>query len=318
MLIIGGGPAGLSAAYACQTLGMRHLLLEGTAELGGQLSWTHSTIHGFLFSDAQSPAAVRQQFVDAVVDKGCQFETSVKAKQIIVGDNRPITVVVRGEHEQRDITCRKLIVAAGAKARRLGVPGEDLPQVYGASFSVTKHSALFQGKVVAVIGGGDRALEGALYAANAGAQVMLIHRGAEFSARQEFRTALLRQPQVKVMLNTSVASISNSSRGMQQVTRNMMGTVKLRLVNHCEGQCSEEIVDAVVLRIGMAPDTTLLEGVAKMNADHTVVTNRFLQTTHSDIYAIGDIATPTFATSLAVAVSHGALAVRHIALTLGD
>lgn len=299
VLIIGGGPAGLSAAYTCQTLGVPHLLLEAAEELGGQLRWTHSPVIGVIGSTNLAPADVCKQLVSTVIMSGCFFRTRAAVIGLDVGERTAIVSVSEVIHKVR---FKSLILATGASERRLGVAGEELPQVFGAHFSTSRSAAQFANRRVVVVGGGDRALEGALHLALAGAEVFVIHRRAQFRARPDFEQRVWFDSRIHVVLSTVVEAMKSDEQSQ---------AVVVTLRDTSNGRIFNEIVDAVVVRIGMAPQNSLIRAFVDLSEDGTVLTDRFLQTSQPGIYAVGDASTPAWGSSVVTAIGHGALAVRH-------
>ncbi|QSO50647.1 FAD-dependent oxidoreductase [Alicyclobacillus curvatus] len=369
VLIIGGGPAGLSAAYTCQTLGVQHLLLEAGNDLGGQLRWTRSNIRGFIGWSTVSPADVCHKLVSSAIMSGAIMRTGVSVTGIDV-NRREVTV--RSYETVHQVRFKKLILATGARERKLGVPGEDLPSVFGATFSTSRSAEQFANRRVIVVGGGDRALEGALHLALAGAEVLVVHRRSQFGARPEFQQRVLANAQIQLYPNTVVEEIRVLPRsrtyvagGQQSVAgqpslaeqhsvleqhsvaeqpsvakkhsvveqhavveeqprlsdeyhadRLERQPVVVRLRDTSSTKAFDETVDAVILRIGMNSQLSLIQEFVRLSEDGTVLTDRFLETSYPGIYAVGDTSTPAWGSSVVTAVGHGALAARHASHSL--
>ncbi|NWN94213.1 MAG: NAD(P)/FAD-dependent oxidoreductase, partial [Bacillus sp. (in: Bacteria)] len=181
ILIIGGGPAGISAAIWCSRLGMNHLLVEEQKMLGGQLSLIHNRIIDYPGLQAENGEEMRRYFVRHAESLQCRYRVNTRVVKI---DAEGKVAVVETGGLKTQIGFRYLIYAAGAVRRKLGVPGEKEMFARREIYSATKDSHLFKGKSAAVIGGGDRAFEGACLLAEAGANVYLIHRSERFRARQ--------------------------------------------------------------------------------------------------------------------------------------
>src|SRR6266850_2358449 len=178
VLIIGAGPAGLSAARWCDELGLDTLVLEQSEEVGGQLLAVHNPIENYLGLRAASGRELRDLFVEQTKD--CDFDVWTQV-EIASVDLKAKRVVLRSGEELRSIA---IIIATGLRRRTLGIPGEDEFIGRGMIESSGDRQA-FAGKDVCVIGGGDAAAENALMLAEVCPTVTLVHRGKKLRARRE-------------------------------------------------------------------------------------------------------------------------------------
>src|SRR5213593_4792186 len=179
VLIIGAGPAGLSAAYSCDELGLDTLVLEQHEEVGGQLLWIHNSIDNYLGVHADNGHDLRDRFVEQT--KNCDFDlwTRVEIESV---DLKAKRVILKSGEELQSIA---IIIATGLRRRRLGIPGETEFEGRGIIESATRDRELFAGKDVCVIGGGDAAAENALLLAEVCPTVTIVHRGKSLKARRE-------------------------------------------------------------------------------------------------------------------------------------
>src|SRR5260370_23693437 len=183
VLIIGAGPAGLSAARWCDELGLDALVLEQSEELGGQLLYVHNPIENYLGVRARNGRELRDRFVEQT--KECDFDlwTNVEIAGV---DLKAKRVVLRSGEELQSIA---IIIATGLRRRKLGIPGEAEFVGRGMIESSGDREG-FAGKDVCVIGGGDAAAENALLLAEVCPTVTLVHRGKKLRARREFTEQL--------------------------------------------------------------------------------------------------------------------------------
>lgn len=307
VVILGGGPAGLSAAIWCKRLGVRHLLLEQERELGGQLHFIQNEIIDYPGLVVPNGVEMKRVFEDNVRLLGCEVQTGV---QVLEVDTRRRVLWMQpptaGGDGQGDVHFRALIVATGSSDRRLQVPGEAEMMVRGEVYSATRDRARFSGQNVVVVGGGDRAFEGALLLADSGAHVTLIHRSQHFRAREEFTERVLHHSGIAVLADAQVTRI----HGKEQVTG-----VEVRSQDGC---VQEVAAAAIFVRIGVAPNTQLLQGQVRVDADGYVQTDEVGQTSQERVMAIGDVCTRPLYSSIAKAVGQGMTAAKHLSVVLAQ
>jgi len=303
ILIIGGGPAGISAAIWCNRLGMDHLLVEEHKMLGGQLSLIHNRIIDYPGLQAENGEEMRRYFVRHAESLQCRYRVNTRAVKIDA--KRKVAVAETGGLKTQ-IGFRYLIYAAGAVRRKLGVPGEKEMFARGEIYSATKDSHLFKGKSAAVIGGGDRAFEGACLLAEAGAHVYLIHRSERFRARQAYLSRAQSYKNIRILPNMRVKAIIGENQ-----------TEAVELI-HSSGESCFLSVSAVFVRIGMEPNSALVQNVTGTDADGYIVSDGYGKTECEWLYAIGDNCLGPLYSSIAGAAGQGAAAAKHIASRLAE
>ncbi|MCI1576047.1 MAG: NAD(P)/FAD-dependent oxidoreductase [Weizmannia coagulans] len=301
ILIIGGGPAGISAAIWCSRLGMNHLLVEEQKMLGGQLSLIHNRIIDYPGLQAENGEEMRRYFVRHAESLQCRYRVNTRVVKI---DAEGKVAVVETGGLKTQIGFRYLIYAAGAVRRKLGVPGEKEMFARGEIYSATKDSHLFKGKSAAVIGGGDRAFEGACLLAEAGAHVYLIHRSERFRARQAYLSRAQSYKNIRILPNMRVKAIIGENQ-----------TEAVELI-HSSGESCFLSVSAVFVRIGMEPNSALVQNVTGTDADGYIVSDGYGKTECEWLYAIGDNCLGPLYSSIAGAAGQGAAAAKHIASRL--
>ncbi len=194
------------------------------------------------------------------------------------------------------LRARTVIVAPGAFSRKLNVPGEDTFRGKGVSFCSTCDAPFYKDKVVAVIGGGDSAVQEGLFTARFAARVFLIHRRDTLRATRIIQEKALANPIVEIRLNTVVEGILGDQRVRALALRNMR-----------TGEKSELSVDGVFIYVGMQPNTNFLVGKVSLDPDGYVITNERMQTNLPGVFAAGDVRrTPL--RQVVTAMSDGAIA----------
>jgi thioredoxin reductase (NADPH) len=292
VIIIGGGPGGVSAACWCAELGLRALLLEARAELGGQLLWTHNPVKNHLGVEAENGRRLRDIFVRQAGNYDFSFRLSAEVASV---DANKKAVVLAGE----SITARRaLIIATGVRRRELGIAGEKEFQRRGILASGKRDAESVRGKSVCIVGGGDAALENALILAESARRVTLVHRRDEFRARGEFVEKVRQNPKIEIMTETTVEKIAG---------RDKVEAVELKN----KGEIFTVPVESVLIRVGVEPNTGLLRGQLNLDAGGYVEINSDCATSAAGVFAVGDAANP-LAPTVSGAVGMGATAAKVI------
>jgi thioredoxin reductase (NADPH) len=305
VVIIGGGPAGMTAAIWCKRLGLMHLLLEKGAALGGQLEGIQNPVIDYPGLPAANGQEIRRQFAEHLMELDCEHRLQAKVTAVDV-QAQVVTVQAAEESRVRHLRYRGLILATGARERRLGVPGEQEMIERGEVYSASRDGERFAGRRVAVVGGGDRAFEGALLLAEQGAEVTLVHRSDRFRAREEFREPVLRHPQIRVWTHTTVTEVLGRERVTGVRVRDVAGVER------------EWPVDAVFVRIGVVPNSELLHGQVELDEEGYVRVDRRGMTSRENVFAAGDVCTRPLYSSIAAAVGQGMVAAKHLSVVLAQ
>ncbi|KML28291.1 NAD(P)/FAD-dependent oxidoreductase [Priestia aryabhattai] len=301
VLIIGGGPAGISAAVWCKRLGVECLLLEEHAQLGGQLFTIYNEIIDYPGIQAENGIEMQRKMVQHFIDMDCLYEANTKVISI---DERSKTVKVKQQETEKEIGYTYLILATGSSQRKLGVPGEQQMINRGEVYSASADGERLKGKRVALIGGGDRAFEGAHLLASQAKQVYLIHRSTHFKAREQYVEKVLSDPGVKVITDTEVTAI----HGKHHVT-----SIDLKSKN---SESENLLVDAVLIRLGVAPNVELIKEKVTTTQSGLIVINEVHQSSNPSIYAIGDACTTPLFSSISSSAGQGAIVAKHLSSLL--
>jgi len=301
VLIIGGGPAGISAAVWCKRLGVECLLLEEQAQLGGQLFTIYNEIIDYPGIQAENGIEMQRKMVQHFIDMGCLYEVNTKVISI---DERSKTVKVKQQETEKEIGYTYLILATGSSQRKLGVPGEQQMIDRGEVYSASADGERLKGKRVALIGGGDRAFEGAHLLASKAKEVYLIHRSTHFKAREQYVEKVLSDPGIKVITDTEVTAI----HGKHHVT-----SIDLKSKN---SECENLSVDAVLIRLGIAPNVELIKEKVTTTQSGLIVINEVHQSSNPAIYAIGDACTTPLFSSISSSAGQGAIVAKQLSSVL--
>jgi thioredoxin reductase (NADPH) len=294
IIIIGGGAAGISAALWCAELNLKALLLESKAELGGQLLWTHNEIKNHLGVEAENGRKLRDVFVRQIEDR--DFTLKLNSK-IIAADLAGKSVSL----ETGEIfSAENLIIATGVRRRKLNVEGEEKFQGRGIIESGKRDADSVKNKRVCIIGGGDAAYENTSILTKTAAHVTLIQRGKLSRARNEFVEAARNNRKVEILTETIVVKIIGGER-----------VEAIELENKVTGKQTQIAVEAVLLRLGVEPNTEFLRGAVHLDENGYIKINQNCETNVEGIFAVGDVANPV-APTVSSAVGTGATAAKAI------
>ncbi len=273
IVVIGAGPAGLAAGIYGKRAGLNVLILDASPLSGGQILSTYE-IDNYPGLPGLSGPELSEK-MRAHCDKlSVEFATG-RVKSIIDHGDYKELVTRKATYEAKSV-----IIATGASNKRLGCPGEDQLSGMGVSYCATCDGAFFKEKTVAVVGGGDVALEDALYLARGCAKVYLIHR------RDAFRGAAVLQDQVKATANIEIIydTVVDSINGTACVE-------SLTLRNKNNENITNIAVDGVFIAVGTEPNTAGIEGLPDTNEAGYIIAGEDGITSIAGIYAAGDVRT---------------------------
>ncbi len=274
VVIIGSGPAGLTAALYTARANLRPLVLEGN-EPGGQLTTTTEVENFPGFPEGIVGPELIQQMRKQAVRFGarCQMEL-VTAVDFA---HRPFAVTFAG----RTIRARSVIVATGASARYLGLPSEQALRNKGVSACATCDGFFFRGKKVAVVGGGDTALEEANFLTRFCTKVVLVHRRDKLRGSQVMQERVLSNPKIEIAWDSVIDEVLDPEKG--EVTG-------LRLENVKTGALSTVELQGLFVAIGHQPNTAIFKGQLDMNEVGYLAIDSRTRTRVPGVFACGDCA----------------------------
>ena len=276
LIIIGSGPAGYTAAiYAARAL-LEPVMISGF-QPGGQLMITTDVENYPGFADViQGPWLMEQMRMQAE-----HVGTRMISDHITKVDLKQHPFRLEGD--SGDVyTCDALVVATGAQAKWLGLPSEGQFQGFGVSACATCDGFFYRGKEVVVVGGGNTAVEEALYLANLASKVTLVHRRDSLRAERILQDRLFKHPKVEVIWNSAVEEICGSE--------NPSSVTHVRLKNLVSGEASEFKTDGVFIAIGHKPATELFTGQLDMKPGGYLLTKPgSTETNIPGVFAAGDV-----------------------------
>lgn len=293
LVIIGSGPAGLSAAVYAKRACLSVLVIEKEAFAGGQMVYTEE-VDNYLGLNAKSGFELAESFKQHALDLDVSFAEGAVEK-IVPKDGKWSLHMESGE----DIETKTVLLATGATHRKLGVPGEETFAGVGVSYCATCDGAFFQGKSVAVIGGGDVALEDALYLANICEHVYLIHRRNELRGTKVLQNQVFANEKITFLGESEVTEIT----GDKQVSG-------ISVHNKVTDETKELSVAGAFIAVGMEPQSELYAPLLSLEHGY-VPAGEDCATEKDGLYVAGDVRTKRLR-QIVTAVADGANAVHSI------
>ncbi|MEQ1758964.1 MAG: thioredoxin-disulfide reductase [Vicinamibacterales bacterium] len=274
VVIIGSGPAGLTAALYSARANLSPLLIEGL-EAGGQLMLTTMVENWPGFRDGiMGPDLMGDMRAQAE-----RFGTEVIQGNVSKVDlsRRPFTITLG---DGRSFTAKALIIATGASARWLDIDSDRKLSGHGVSTCATCDGYFFRGKPIAVVGGGDSAMEEAIYLTKFASKVSVIHRRDHLRASKIMQDKAFANPKIEFVWDSEVAEVKDLSKGV--VTGIVVRNLK-------SGALSEVPLDGVFIAIGHTPNTTLFRGQLELDETGYIKTHSGSFTSVPGVFAAGDV-----------------------------
>ncbi len=300
LIIVGSGPAGLGAAIYAKRAELKTLVLEKEAVSGGQVLTTYEVDNyaglpgiggfdlGMKFREHADKLGV--EFAEETVLKVEEAETDGELLRAAEAGPTLKQVVCQG----RTYLTKTVLIASGAHHRKLDVPGEEELLGMGVSYCATCDGAFFKKKTVAVVGGGDVAIEDAIFLARFCKKVYLIHRRDTLRGAKSLQKRLTECENAEILWDTVVESINGTEK-----------VESLHLRNKKTGEGRELSVDGVFIAVGISPNTAAFDGLAAMDAGGYIVAGEDGCTSEPGIFAAGDVRTKALR-QIVTAVSDGA------------
>jgi thioredoxin reductase (NADPH) len=276
VLILGSGPAGYTAAiYAARAM-LKPLLIEGS-QPGGQLTITTDVENYPGFADViQGPWLMEQMRAQAE-----HVGTEIVMDHIAKVDLKKRPFTLKGESGDT-YTCDVLVICTGAQARWLGIESEELFKGHGVSACATCDGFFYKGKDVVVVGGGNTAVEEAIFLTNFAKKVTVVHRRDHFRAEKILQDRLFKNPKIEVVWDHAVEEIVG--------TEDPKSITGVRLKNTKTGAVTKLPADGVFIAIGHSPATGLFKGQLELNHGGYIITRPdSTATAIPGVYAAGDV-----------------------------
>lgn len=271
VIIIGSGAAGLSAGVYAKRAGLNLVVIEKSPMSGGQILNTYEVdnylglpgINGF--------------------DMGMKFREHADKLEVPFMDAEVLEIKDLGDKKivrtaKEELETKSIILATGAHHAQLGVPGEEELSGMGVSYCATCDGAFFRKKVVAVVGGGDVALEDAIYLARTSAKVYLIHRRDELRGTKVLQDELMAKENVEILYSHVVKEICGDGN-----------VEKLVLEDVKTGEKKDLSVNGVFIAVGIHPDSELVKGLVDMDQAGYVIADETCVSSRAGIFAAGDV-----------------------------
>jgi len=272
VLIIGSGPAGLTAAIYAARAALEPLMIEGM-QRGGQLMLTTDVENYPGFPDG----IMGPELMDSMRKQAERFGTRIISSDVtkVALSERPFKVWVGADLYESE----SLIISTGASARWLGIPGEEKLRGYGVSACATCDGFFFRDREIAIVGGGDSAMEEAIFLTKFASKVTIVHRRDEFRASKIMAQRAIDHPKIEVIWNTTVDEVL----GDDLVTG-------LKVTDTTTGEQSVLPVEGFFLAIGHDPNTSIFQEQLELDVGGYVVTEAGSTTTSiAGVFAAGDV-----------------------------
>jgi thioredoxin reductase (NADPH) len=288
VIIIGSGPAGYTAGIYAARAGLNPLLIASSVEAGGELMKTTEVENypGF-------PAGLQgPELMEAFRAQAERFGTEVLLEDVIEVDlTGDVKIVKIGAGQTFE--AKSVILATGAAYRELGLPREKELSGHGVSWCATCDGFFFREKTIAVIGGGDSAMEEAVFLTRFASKVYLIHRRDSFKASKIMQERALANPKIEVIWNTEVAELLGDPKLSGIITKNTV-----------DGTTAQLDLDGLFIAVGNDPRTWLVEKQVELTAEKFIrVEGRSSKTSLSGVFACGDVIDPTYRQAITAAGS---------------
>jgi thioredoxin reductase (NADPH) len=293
IVIVGGGPAGMSAALWASDLGLCSVLIEKNGAVGGQLSMIHNPINNYLGLQAANGDEMRLRFLRSLEE--AEFDLSL-GNEVVRADLGARQIETGGGNVFEG---GSIVIATGVRRRKLNVDGEDEFEGKGILSSGAKEAESVRGKNVVVVGGGDAAMENSLVLSEHARSVTLIHRRNKFKARKEFIKRARERGNVTFLTDSVVERFAGN---------HSLRFVEVRPVD--DHTVVRVECDFALVRIGVQPNSELFRSQCDVDEKSYIKTNSESLTSVDGVYAVGDVSNPASPT-VSTAAGTAATAVKH-------
>jgi thioredoxin reductase (NADPH) len=288
VIIIGSGPAGFTAGIYTARAGLNPLLIASSVEIGGELMKTTEVENFPGFPEGLQGPELMAHF-QAQAER---FGTEVMYEDVVEVDLKGDVKIVKTGNGQT-FEAKTVILATGAAYRELGLPREKELSGHGVSWCATCDGFFFREKTIAVVGGGDSAMEEANFLTRFASKVYLIHRRDTFKASKIMQDRAMQNPKIEVIWNTEIAELKGATN-LEAVT----------LRNTVDGSTKDLDLDGLFIAVGNDPRVWLVENQLELTAEKFIkVEGRSSKTSLPGVFACGDVIDPTYRQAITAAGS---------------
>jgi thioredoxin reductase (NADPH) len=288
VIIIGSGPAGFTAGIYTARAGLKPLLIASSVEIGGELMKTTEVENFPGFPDGLQGPELMANFQAQAERFGTEIMYEDVVEVELKGD---IKIVKTGNGQTYE--AKTVILATGAAYRELGLPREKELSGHGVSWCATCDGFFFREKTIAVVGGGDSAMEEANFLTRFASKVYLIHRRDTFKASKIMQDRAMANPKIEVIWNTEITELKGATN-LEAVT----------LRNTVDGTTKDMDLDGLFIAVGNDPRVWLVENQLELTAEKFIkVEGRSSKTTLPGVFACGDVIDPTYRQAITAAGS---------------
>ena len=302
MVIIGAGPAGLSAAIYGKRAGLDMLVLEKEPTCGGQILITYE-VDNYPGLPGIGGFELGMKFREHADKLGVNFEEGEVTGLSRMENGKTWKVVT----DRKEYETKTVVIAVGATHNKLGIPGEEELRGRGVSYCATCDGAFFRGKTAIVNGGGDVAVEDAIFLARGCSKVYLVHRRDELRAAKILQDELMALDNVEIVWNSVIHEVAGENGKVDHVT----------VENVKDGVQSRIDTDALFVAIGIHPLTDVFDGIVDMDENGYIIAGEDMASSAEGIFVAGD-ARKKRLRQIVTAVSDGAVAVTAVSDYLMD
>lgn len=277
VVIIGSGPAGLTAALYAARANLNPVVITGN-ELGGQIATTNDVENYPGFPEGLTGPEMTEKFREQAEKFGTRLEYDEVVEVDFSGPPHRIIT------HSKEYEAKAVIVATGAAPKKLGVPGEKEYVGHGVSYCATCDGFFFRDKEIIVVGGGDSAVEEGLFLTKFGKRVRIVHRRDELRAGPLLQDRALKNEKMEFVWDTVVTAIRSDNGKVSHV----------EIENTQTGETGTMDADGVFIYIGHYPNSDLFEGILDMDDHGYLIVDKYMRTNIEGVFAGGEIADPIY------------------------